>query len=59
MVSQQYRAWSDCMDVQADLALYWWQRPIIFSVGRIRVNIKYVTLLQGGGDEHKERGDRD
>ena len=26
LVSQQYRAWSDCTDVQAGLALYWWQR---------------------------------
>ena len=23
--SKQYRAWSDCMDVLAALALYWWQ----------------------------------
>ena len=29
---------SDCTDVQACLALYWWQRLIIFGVGRIRVN---------------------
>ena len=25
-VSQQYRAWSECTDVQSGLALYWWQR---------------------------------
>ena len=37
MVCQQYRAWSDCTDVQAGLALYWWQRLITFDVGRIRV----------------------
>ena len=37
MISQQYRAWSDCTDVQANLALYWWQRLISFGVGRIRV----------------------
>ena len=37
LVSQQYRAWSDCTDVQAGLAQYWWQRLITFSVGRIRV----------------------
>ena len=37
LVSQQYRAWSDCKDVQAGLALYWWQRLITFGVGRIRV----------------------
>ena len=39
LVSQQYRAWSDCTDVQAGLALYWWQRLFTFSVGRIRVKI--------------------
>ena len=33
------RAWSDCTDVQAGQALYWWQRLITFGVGRIRVNI--------------------
>ena len=44
MVSQQYRAWSDCMDVKASLALYWWQRLITFGVGRIRVN-KHTCLL--------------
>ena len=27
-------------DVQAVLALYWWQRLIIFDIGRIRVNTK-------------------
>ena len=40
--SQQYsyivKAWSDCKDVQAGLALYWWQRLISFGVGRVRVN---------------------
>ena len=38
LVSQQYRTWSDCTDVQAGLALYWWQRLLTFSVSRIRVN---------------------
>ena len=37
LVSQQYRAWSDCTDVQDGLALYWWQRLLTFGVGRIRV----------------------
>ena len=37
LVSHQYIAWSDCADVQAGLALYWWQMLIIFGVGRIRV----------------------
>ena len=31
LVSQQYRAWSDCTEVQAGLALYWWQRLITFG----------------------------
>ena len=31
VVSQQYRAWSDCKD------LYWWQRLITFGASRIRV----------------------
>ena len=44
MVSQQYRAWSECMEVQAVLALYWWQRLITFSVGRIRVK-NQVSML--------------
>ena len=42
MVSQQYRAWLDCTDVQAGLALYWWESLITFGVGRIRV--KYTEL---------------
>ena len=32
LVSQQYRAWSDCTD------LYWWQSLIIYGFCRIRVN---------------------
>ena len=43
LVSQQYRAWSDYTDVQAGLALYWWQRLFNFDVGRIRVNNKNET----------------
>ena len=35
---QQYRAWSNCMDVQACLyILYWWQRLLTFCSGRIRI----------------------
>ena len=42
LVSQKYRTlWSDCTNVQADLALYWWQKLIIFGPGRIRV----ITLI--------------
>ena len=46
MVSQQYRALSNCTDVQAGLALYWWQKLITFGVGRIRVNIFYLYRWQ-------------
>ena len=45
LVSQQYRAWSDCTDVQAGLALYWWQRLITFGFNRIRVNVYHVIIL--------------
>ena len=38
LVSQQYRAWSVYMDVQAGLAVYWWQRLITFGSSWIRVN---------------------
>ena len=31
-------SWSANTDVQAGLALYWWQRLITFGSGRIRVN---------------------
>ena len=31
-------AWSDCRDVKAGLALYWWQRLITFGFSRKRVN---------------------
>ena len=38
MVSEQYRAWSDCTEMQAGLALYWWQRLITVS------SYNYVSL---------------
>ena len=34
LASQQYRAWSDCTDVQTGLALYWWQSLITFASRR-------------------------
>ena len=37
---QQYKAWSDCMDVQAGMALYWWQMLITFGSSRIRVKYR-------------------
>ena len=43
LVSQQYMALSDCTNVQADLALYCWQR-LIFGVCRIRVKIGQPTV---------------
>ena len=43
IIHQQYRAWSDCTDVQAGLALHWWQRLLTFGVGRIRVNNKQTV----------------
>ena len=48
LVSQQYRAWWDCTDVQAGLALYCWQRLITFGSGRIsvnKVNVSYKNFL--------------
>ena len=45
LVSQQYRAWSDCMDVQTGLALYWWQKLITFIVGRIMVKILMLMVI--------------
>ena len=38
LVIQQYRGWSDCTEVQAGMALYWWQSLFTFGVGWIRVN---------------------
>ena len=55
--SQQYGAWSDCMDVQAGLALYRWQRLITIGSSRIRVVtffhstsvlLLYISILQFG-----------
>ena len=31
------------MNVQAELALYWWQRLIVSGVGGIRVNVVLCT----------------
>ena len=45
LVSQQYRAWSDCMDVQAGLALYWWQKLITFSFCRRRVKLEMKVKI--------------
>ena len=36
--SQQYRDWSDCTDVEAGLALYWWQK--LMTMGSSRVSVQ-------------------
>ena len=47
LVSQQYRTWSDCMDVQDGLALYWQQRLITFGFPSGEgLNLKVLYLLQ-------------
>ena len=43
LVSQQYRAWSDCTNMQAGLVLFWWQRLITFGSIGIRVKILNVN----------------
>ena len=35
VASKWYRAWLDCMDVQAGLALYWWQRLLLVEAGLV------------------------
>ena len=49
LVSQQNRAWSDCTDVQAGLALFWWPRLITFGFSRIRVTANHFHLKQDEG----------
>ena len=44
LVSQQYRAWSDCTVVLVGLALRWWQRLITFGSSRIRINMRRNTM---------------
>ena len=44
MVSQQYRAWPDCMDVQADLDLHWWHKLSTFGSSRLRVKSDVVFV---------------
>ena len=46
LASQYYRAWSDCMDVQAGLAIYHRQRLIIFISSKVRVKgQKYIIIF--------------
>ena len=45
MVSQQYRAWSDCTDVQAGQTdLYWWQRLITFRRKMVNILAQLSTI---------------
>ena len=44
--SQQYRAWSDCTNVQAGLALYWWQSLLLVVISMGRVKIKMLMIFQ-------------
>ena len=44
LVSQKYGAWSDCMDVQASLTLYWWHRLSTFGSSRIRVKATHDDI---------------
>ena len=37
-------SWSDCTDMQAGLALYWWQMLITFSSSRLRVKLLAKNL---------------
>ena len=68
-VGQHYRAWSDCTDVQAGLAVYWRQRLISFSSSKmvviaklyiciVLVNIRYtyVKYSHFGSVHFKENG---
>ena len=45
MRPQQYRTWSDCMDVQAGLTLCWLQRLITFGFSKIQVNTWWLMLV--------------
>jgi hypothetical protein len=49
MVSQQLRAWSDCIDVKAGLALYWWQRQTTFATSRQRVKFYTFKVREQSG----------
>ena len=51
LVSQQYRALSDCTNVLSGLTLYWWQRLITFSLGRIRVRKCNFIFVSKFGDK--------
>ena len=41
---QKYQARSDCTEVQASLALHWWQNLITFGLGRIRIKGEFDLI---------------
>ena len=42
--SQQYKAWSDCIDVQSSLALNWWQWLATSTFSRISVKFGRIPF---------------
>ena len=44
LVSRQFRALSVCIDVQAGLVLYWWQRLITFGSSRLSIKLSFVIF---------------
>ena len=46
LITQQYRAWLDCIETLAGLALYWLQKLITSSSSRIRVNCLQLVYGQ-------------
>ena len=39
LASQQYRAWSDCANVQSGLALFWWQMLITLGSSKTTLSL--------------------
>ena len=63
LISQQYRAWSDCTDVQVDMVLWYGQRLITFASSSIwiiigiklwqyRNNLSTVYITQYSNQRH-------
>ena len=45
MVSHRYRAWSECTDVQAGLAVYWWHSLVFTSMSAVFLSTSnYISL---------------
>jgi hypothetical protein len=45
LVRQQYTAWSDCVDVQASLAQYWWHLPTTLGSSSWRVMLLKSKMI--------------